>query len=678
MSLTDDRKQAIADAIEGMHESIGRLPVAITKPFFSDAEAVKKDSAQLLAVVINPDSCKGCGLCAQVCEPEALSVVEQTEQNLAEASDLWNIWAQTPDTPSETIERVSADPETGPMAATMLSRYCALAMAGGDSAEAGSGEKISMRMVLAATEFRQQPVANAFAKKIGETGDVLTQLIRDRLSSVLPVEDIEELETRLNNIQTPRIDLATFADKMQSDLDFHSIDAIALRRMLHLSRDMTDLRWRITDGLNGLGRARFGLALSPGSVAAWAGSFPNNSFQAPVVVDMTGETAQLAAGLLEGQIRETCAIVGLIRKAQLEIDSPAGAEYTRFALDNLGWQDLSEEEKQLCPPLFLVAGDDLLAGRGLSQVAWLLNSDLPVKILVMSDLGFGLTGNNPMQTAMAPLPNPGANLGMLALAQRHAYVAQVSISAPDHLHTSVTEAIKFAGPALINVHAPSPERHGFDQFQTLEHARIAVTCRAFPLFRYDPRSDGVFGTRISLQGNLEPLETWLQSEAGVFQTPAHWAIRESRFEPYFAVLADDAPTPTNMLDWMKMNEQSQKGKTPYIELMRGDEAEGLTRYSVDPYLVQIVNMQQQSWQTLQELAGLITPFTERVTLEVEERLEAAHQVEIDALKKEHEQQIRDLEKNMTVDMSDRVRDQLVNMLNQHPAGNRNPKPIENQ
>jgi pyruvate-ferredoxin/flavodoxin oxidoreductase len=297
-------------------------------------------------------------------------------------------------------------------------------MAGGDGAEAGSGEKIAMRLVLGATEFRQQPVVNQFAKEVRATGDAVTMLIKDRLSTVLPVEDIEELESGLSNIQTPRIDLATFADKMESDLDRHSVDASALRRMIQMSRDLTDLHWRLTDGVNGLGRARFGLAITPGTVADWAGNFPNNSFQVPVVVDMTGDTVQIAGGLLEGQIRDTCDLVSLVRKAKLEIDNPAGAEFARARLNQLSWQDLDEEEKQLCPPLILVGGDDLLSGKGLSQLTWLLNSDLPIKILVMSELGFGLAGNQPMHTPIVQLDNPGANLSMLALAQRNAYVAQ--------------------------------------------------------------------------------------------------------------------------------------------------------------------------------------------------------------------------------------------------------------
>jgi hypothetical protein len=107
---------------------------------------------------------------------------------------------------------------------------------------------------------------------------------------------------------------------------------------------------------------------------------------------MTGDAAQLAAGLLEGQLGATADVVRTLRQARLEIDRPAGgADLQREALTRLTWKDLSEEELELCPPLLLVGSDESLAGRGLAQVIWLLNSGLPIKILVLDALDFGLS-----------------------------------------------------------------------------------------------------------------------------------------------------------------------------------------------------------------------------------------------------------------------------------------------
>ena len=51
---------------------------------------------------------------------------------------------------------------------------------------------------------------------------------------------------------------------------------------------------------------------------------------------------------------------------------------------------MSEEEIKICPPLLLIGSDEMLAGQGLGQLIWLLNSGLPVKILVLNNYGDGM------------------------------------------------------------------------------------------------------------------------------------------------------------------------------------------------------------------------------------------------------------------------------------------------
>ena len=69
------------------------------------------------------------------------------------------------------------------MAAILLSRYCQFALPGGDPAEAGSGEKIAVRLALSATEFHQQPIVQRFAKTLAEAGESVSSLINETLSA---------------------------------------------------------------------------------------------------------------------------------------------------------------------------------------------------------------------------------------------------------------------------------------------------------------------------------------------------------------------------------------------------------------------------------------------------------------------------------------------------------------
>jgi pyruvate-ferredoxin/flavodoxin oxidoreductase len=610
MPLPEERKLAIQEGIDGIENELGELPVAVTQPFFFDAEATKKDSAELLSVVINPEACKACGICVANCEPEALRSGEQNPASLEQARELWSVFAATPDTSSETLERVAENPDIGSMAAILLSRYCQFSMAGGDAAEAGSGEKMAVKLALSATEFHQQPLVQRFAVTLAAAGESVAELINETLSSTLAVEDLDAVTEKLKHTASPRVDLKDLAESVGDAAADHSVDTEYLLRLIDLSKQIAAAHHRLVEGAHGLGRARYGLAVAGGSAAAWAGAFPHNPFQAPALVDMTGDAAQLAAGLIEGHLDETTDLVRLLRLARLEIDQPDGANWKREALASLRWQDLEKDELETCPPLLLIGSDEMLAGQGLSQLIWLLNSGLPVKVLVLSALGISRGGTS--------TNNPRGNLGLLALAQRNAYVAQTSIADPVHFGESVLQALSYQGPALLQVYAPSPARHGFPSNQTLAQAELAVASRALPLFRYDPRADGVFGSRISLDGNPES-----------DQTLADWALGQERFASHFKPIA-------------------------------GDDEEEQT-FTESQALTDAADQCLANWQTLQELAGVVTPFTERLEQEIRAELAAEYQAELDAQKLASAAEIREIQEKTQAEIAKNIRSRLLQL-----------------
>jgi pyruvate-ferredoxin/flavodoxin oxidoreductase len=649
--LPAERQQAVdADFIK-VKEALASLPLSITPTLFELAEKAQKESGEFLSLAINPDSCKACGLCAAVCGDEALTMEPQTAELVAATRTQWQLWQQTPDTDSSTIERLTTLPEVGPMAAIMLSRHCAFALSGGDGAEAGSGEKIAVRQVLAAAEYQQQPLLHRFISEINDARQSINLRIRDTLAEALPSEDLDRLSAGLKAIHTREAGLGAFLQ--DEAIEGSGVDTHQLKQLVKVAQQLGELYWKLSQGEHGLGRARFGLAVAPGSAAAWAGAFPHNPFQAPVVVDMTGSAPQIAAGLLAGQLQEAVESVRLLRQARALLDPKARTS----KVDSLSWGDLSDEERRICPPLILIGNDESLGGEGYAQLAWLLNSELPVKVLVLSELDLGLGDRNTATRLKAGRDSRG-NLGMMALAQRSAFVAQSSIAAPEHLRLSVREALKFGGPALISVNVPSPERHGFSPTQTLQQAENAILSRAQPLFRYSPEGEGVFGSRLSLEGNPALMGDWYEQD-GVTITPAHWALGQQRFAPRLKPLANDAPVPTELLSWLALDVTAREGRSPYIAV---SDNEGTSRrLGIDPALAAVTAQLAHAWQTLQELAGLVTPFTARVEAEAKANLAASHQAELDALRAEYEEKLRALEVGMTAQTHEQITARLVEL-----------------
>ena len=431
-----------------------------------------------------------------------------------------------------------------------------------------------------------------------------------------------------------------------------------LRRLVAQARELRDLDWRLSEGRQGFGRAGLGMVLSTGSISGWAGVFPNNPFRAPVAVDLTGDGAQMAAGLLEGQLRQSVAGIVLLRKAHLELESPADAARLGSELDRLTWRDLTPAERALCPTMLVVGSAGVLGGQGLSQVSWLLGTDLPIKLVLLADLDLGLSTRVGLDTPPTAAADPGIDIALLALARRGACVAQTSLGAPEHLMESLTAAFGFQGPALLHVHAPSPARHGFAAERTIEQGRLALAARAFPLFLYNPQGDGVFGSRISLDRNPQPLDAWAGNGAEEALTPASWALTEGRFSGWFTPLAEDAPDSLPLADYLALDDSARGAKTPFVS--RGQNG-GRARFAVDPALVRVCTERLQAWRTLQELAGLVTPFTATVKREAAQELAAAHESEIAALRAEYEQRIGNLQHEMREVTRQEMRDRMLTL-----------------
>ena len=200
-------------------------------------------------------------------------------------------------------------------------------------------------------------------------------------------------------------------------------------------------------------------------------------------------------------------------------------------------------------------------------------------------------------------------------------------------------------------------RHGFPSEQSLEQAQLAVTSRVMPLFRYDPTAEGVFGLRISLDGNPTANPEELRP-----MTPADWALGQRRFKSNFQPLAADAATPVALHEWLRLDAKSRARQTPYVApYVDAGDGEEEHRYSMAPALIEMTELCLESWQTLQELAGVVTPFTERLEQEIRAEVAAEHQAELADHSKASEARIQEIQQKIELEIASKLRSRLTEL-----------------
>jgi len=618
MKISEPELPAFSRAFEATLAEIENLPLSATDTFFSEPHREQKGSGELLMLAVNAQSCQGCGICAAVCPEEAIYMEAQTAGLVESMRQTWSAWEELPDTPGKTIAMAAAHPVVGPLSAVLMSRHCLFSVAGGEGAEPGSGERLATRQVAAVIEYQMQRRLLGQAEVLDGLSKRLREAIHARLAEALPVDELESLEEVLGASSGRTSSLSEILSRLEQRGERSDVELASVRRLVRAARAVEQARWRISEGFLGSGRARYGLVVAGRSAADWAARFPRNPFGAPVTVDLSGSGSELALGIIEGLVADRVTEARIVRQAELALEAPSDLPAQERQLASLGWRDLSPEEMVLCPPILVLAGHD-----GLSGISKLLTSGLPVKLVLLDDCDLLLPGGDPL---------------LMALAHRSAFVLSTSVAHASHLFGGVTAALEAAGPAFIRIHAPSPGRHGFAPRRTLERARLAVDSRVNPLLSYDPSASGVFGSRLSLEGNPQCEQTLASGMDGEQLTPAQWAAGESRYDQYLT------------------SSSGERGSAnPTVPGPNG------TSLAVGEELAAAAEQRLERWATLQELAGVVTPFTEAVRQQLEEELHSEHEAELSTVRSECDSTIAALERDRVVTQATRLRDRLLQL-----------------
>ncbi len=146
--------------------------------------------------------------------------------------------------------------------------------------------------------------------------------------------------------------------------------------------------------------------------------------------------------------------------------------------------------------VWAVGGDGWAFDIGYGGLDHVLGVGRDINILVLDTGVYSNTGGQASKAtplaatakfAMGGKPIERKDLGLMAMAYGHVYVAQVAFGAKDRQTVQAfLEAESYPGPSLIIAYSHCIA-HGFPMEDALDHQQAVVSSGAWPLYRFDPR-----------------------------------------------------------------------------------------------------------------------------------------------------------------------------------------------
>jgi len=667
--LSADERSALNEEADQVIARLAEFPLAKTVPFFTVPERQSEDSGGLLAVTINPNACKGCNLCVEVCPDDALYSAPQDEALVEKLRRNWARWEQLPDTPDRFLQVSNLDEGIGVLHTLLLKKKNYHSMVGGDGSCMGCGEKTGTHLIVSTIEAAVAPRVEAFVAKLEELTD--------------------KLEDKGNHLLTLSADLGGMAEaglditELHLDVEVAGENRNRLARISKTLRTLKDLHWRYTSGPSGRGRAALGISNSTGCSSVWGSTYPYNPYPYPWVNQLFQDAPSVAIGIFEGFMRKMADGFAAVRTAELEVEDAYDPEVHDTVFQAFDWREFSDDEFRLCPPVVVIGGDGAMLDIGFQNVSRLLASGKPLRVIVLDTQVYSNTGGQACTSGfhgqVSDMAEYGAarhgkeenrkEMGLIAMAHRGAYVLQTSQALPAHMVGGVLKGLAKRRPAVFNIYTPCQAEHGLPDSASLHAAKLALEGRAFPYLEYDPDAGVTTSERLSLEGNPAVEETWpsyeLESvdEEGAKQamtlplTTADWAATEPRFAKHFKkverALWTDAMVP--FAEYLELSAEERAGKTPFIWFK--DSEERLGRRSVAPEMVELAEERLQLWDELRELAGV--RLSEKVRARFSRPMEERMERELAALREEYEVKIAQLKERYPAAITRKIAEALV-------------------
>ena len=134
------------------------------------------------------------------------------------------------------------------------------------------------------------------------------------------------------------------------------------------------------------------MANSTGCSSVWASTYPYNPYPFPWANHLFQDSPSLAIGLFEGHMRKMADAFREVRRASLLASSQYDASRDEPELSLLDWQQFTDDEFDLCPPIVAMGGDGAMLDIGFQNLSRMLASGKPIRAMILDTQVYSNTG----------------------------------------------------------------------------------------------------------------------------------------------------------------------------------------------------------------------------------------------------------------------------------------------
>lgn len=608
---------------------LGEFKFSTTKPYYTNKEKKNKGNGGLFSLTINPYTCKGCMLCVDVCEDDALAVATQTTESIDKLRTEWKFWEALPTTSDDYIRIDNIDEGIGALETLLLNKRNYGSMVCGDGACLGCGEKTSIHLFTATVTALMQPRVKQHIQHIDQLITDLEKHIRLKLAENIDLNNTAAVYNVLDENQESDVTLTKLTSKMDEQNHSNPLDAEWLEWVTELLERLKNLKWKYSVGVTNTGRSDMGFINATGCTSVWGSTYPYNPYPFPWSSNLFQDSPSVAMGLFEGHMMKMADGFKAVRMAEMELAGGYSSEKNQEFFTYFNWKDFTDEEFHLCPPVVSVGGDGAMYDIGFQNLSRLLMSGVPVKVFIVDTQVYSNTGGQACTSGfvsqisdMAPFNKKWKGkeeirkeISLIGMAHRSTYVLQSSFSHTSHMIEGYIEGLNSRNPAIFNVYAVCPPEHGIADDSADRQSKLAVESRAYPLFKYNPEKGTTFEECIELDGNPAMHDDWprytlnyvdekgKQESLQVPLTFVDFAASEGRFRKHFRNVPQEKWSDAMVIvdEYLDMDEDEQASSIPYIWTV--NKKQHLMRTQVSKDMALSAKERRDFWRQLKSLSG---------------------------------------------------------------------------